>query len=150
VPRRRPGGVTFAGWLMGINGAFAAIGGVVVLVVASNARAMQRHGLAQGPSIAFGFTLLTVGLLELLLVYALFGGSNAARIIATVVFGLSLAYSVVAILVAGPGALVSWITGVLDVIVLVGLWGTPGAQEFFAPSPSRAGARPIPPPPPPR
>jgi len=142
--------VTFAGWLMGINGTVAAIGGVVVLLVASNPRAMQRHGLAQGPFLAFGFVLLTVGLLELLFVYALFGGSNVARIIATVVFGLSLAYSVVAVLVAGPGALVSWITGVLDVIVLVGLWGTPGAQEFSATAPSREGARPIPPPPPPR
>jgi hypothetical protein len=130
---------------MGINGAFAAIGGVVVLLVASNARAMQRHGLAQGPFLAFGFVLLTVGLLELLLVYALFGGSNVARIVATVVFGLSLVYSVVAVLVGGPGALASWITGVLDVIVLVGLWGTPGAQGFFR---SReAPARAIPPPP---
>jgi hypothetical protein len=65
-----------------------------------------------------------------------------------VVFGLSLAYSVVAVLVAGPGALVSWITGVLDVIVLVGLWGTPGAQEFFASTHAPTAPRSVPPPPP--
>jgi len=135
---------------MGINGGFAAIGGVVVLLVASNARAMQRYGLAEGPYLAFGFILLSVGLLELLLVYALFGASNVARIIATVVFVLSLAYSVVAVLIAGPGALVSWITGVIDVIVLVGLWGTPGAQEFFGSAPAPTAPRSIPPPPPPR
>jgi hypothetical protein len=69
--------VTLAGWLMGINGAFAALGGVVLLLVASNAREMQRHGLAQGPSVAFGFVLLTVGLLELLLVDALFGEATS-------------------------------------------------------------------------
>ena len=92
--------------------------------------------------------ILALGLLELLLVYALFGGSNAARIIATVVFGLSLAYSVIAVLAATLGALFSWMTGVIDVIVLVGLWGTPGAQEFFRPA---EAPRAIPPPPsPPR
>jgi hypothetical protein len=105
MSRRRPGGVTFAGWLMGINGGFAALGGVVLLLVASNTREMQRHGLAQGPYLVFGFVILAIGLLQLLLVYALFGGSNAARIIATVVFGLSLVYSVIAVLAATPGAL---------------------------------------------
>ena len=66
--QRRPGGVTFAGWLMGINGAFSALGGLIVLLVASNTREMVRHGLSHGPLLATGFVLLTLELLELLLV----------------------------------------------------------------------------------
>jgi hypothetical protein len=100
--------VTFAGWLMGINGAFSAIGGVIVLIVASNTREMTRHGLPQGALLVTGFVVLTLGLLELLLVYALFGGSNLARIITTVVFGVSLLLSLTSVLTRQPGALFAW------------------------------------------
>jgi len=144
---RRPGGVTFAGWLMGINAAFGALGAVVVLLAASNTRLMVRHGLPQGGLLIVGFILLAVGLLELVLVYALFGGSNVARIVTTVVFGVSLLSSLIVVLARGDGAVVAWISGVIDVIVLVSLWGTPGAQEFFAAE--RAERRPAAPPPPP-
>ena len=41
--QRRPGGVRFAGWLMGISGAFSAIGGLIVLLVGSNTREMARR-----------------------------------------------------------------------------------------------------------
>ena len=143
--KRRPGGVTFAGWLMGINGAFSAIGGVIVLIVASNTQEMARHGLPQGALLVTGFVVLTLGLLELLLVYALFGGSNAARIITTVVFGVSLLFSLTSVLTRQPGALFAWVTGLVDVIVLVGLWGTPGATEFFdsGRAPSTRAAAPV-------
>ena len=96
--KQRPGGVTFAGWLMGINGAFSAIGGVIVLLVASNTREMARRGLPQTHQ---------------------------------------------------PGALFAWVTGLVDVVVLVGLWGTPGATEFFdsGRAPSTRAAPPVPPPP---
>lgn len=147
--KRRPGGVTFAGWLMGINGVFSAIGGLIVLLVASNTREMVRHGLSQGPLLATGFVVLTLGLLELLLVYALLGGSNAARIITTVVFGVSLLFSFTSVLTRQPGAFFAWVTGLVDVIVLVGLWGTPGATEFFDSrhALSTRAAPPVPPPP---
>ena len=147
--KRRPGGVTFAGWLMGINGAFSAIGGVIVLIVASNTREMTRHGLPQGALLVTGFVVLTLGLLQLLLVYALFGGSNAARIITTVVFGVSLLFSLTSVLTRQAGALLAWVTGLVDVIVLVGLWGTPGGAEFFdsGGAPSTRAAAPLPPPP---
>jgi len=145
--KRRPGGVTFAGWLMGINGAFSAIGGVIVLIVASNTREMTRHGLPQGALLVTGFVVLTLGLLELLLVYALFGGSNVARIITTVVFGVSLLFSLASVLTRQPGALFAWVTGLVDVIVLVGLWGTPGAAGFFdsGHASSTRAAPPVPP-----
>jgi len=147
--KRRPGGVTFAGWLMGINGVFSAIGGVIVLIVASNTREMARHGLPQGALLVTVFVALTLGLLELLLVYALFGWSNAARIITTVVFSVSLLFSLTSVLTRQPGALFAWVTGLVDVIVLVGLWGTPGAADFIdsGRAPSTRAAPPVPPPP---
>jgi hypothetical protein len=134
---------------MGINGVFSAIGGLIVLLVASNTREMVRHGLSQGPLLATGFVVLTLGLLELLLVYALLGGSNAARIITTVVFGVSLLFSFTSVLTRQPGAFFAWVTGLVDVIVLVGLWGTPGAAEFFDSrhALSTRAAPPFPPPP---
>ena len=98
------------------------------VLVASNTRVMTHHGLSQRGFLVTGFVLLTLGLLELLLVYALFGGSNAARIITTVGFGLSLMFSFVSVLTRQPDAFVAWVTGLIDIIVLVGLWGTPGAS----------------------
>ena len=88
---KRPGGVTFAGWLIGINGVFLSLGWIVILLAGSNTRVMIRHGFQHGAA---------------------------------------------------------WIQGLVEVVVLVGLWGTPGAQEFFR-SPA-AIARPAPPPLPPR
>jgi hypothetical protein len=115
--KRRPGGVTFAGWLMGINGVFSAIGGVIVLIVASNTREMARHGLPQG-------ALLVTG-------------------------SVSLLFSLTSVLTRQPGALFAWVTGLVDVILLVGLWGTPGAADFFdsGRAPSTRAAPPVPPPP---
>jgi hypothetical protein len=85
------------------------------------------------------------------LVYALFGGSNVARIVTTVLFGISLLSSVIVVLARGDGAVAAWISGVIDVIVLVSLWGTPGAQEFFAAERTeRRPAAPAPPSPTPR
>jgi hypothetical protein len=145
---KRPGGVTFAGWLIGINGVFLSLGGIAILLAASNTRFMNRHGLPQGAFLIFGFIVLAVGLTELLLVYALFGGSNVARIVVTVLFGLGLLVNLAVVVARGDGAVFAWIQALVEVVVLVGLWGTPGAQEFFR-SPT-AIARPAPPPVPPR
>jgi hypothetical protein len=145
---KRPGGVTFAGWLIGINGVFLSLGGIVILLAGSNTRFMIRHGLQQGAVLSFGFILLAVGLTELLLVYALFGRSNVARIVVTVLFGLGLLVNLAGVVARGDGAVFAWIQGLVEVVVLVGLWGTPGAQEFFR-SPT-AIARPAPPAVPPR
>ncbi len=144
---KRPGGVTFAGWLIGINGVFLSIGGVATLLAASNTRLMIRHGLPQGAILILGFVLLAVGLTELLLVYALFGGSNVARIVVTVLFGLGLLLNLVVVVSRGDGAVFAWIQGLVQVVVLVGLWGTPGAQEFFrSPKPIvRPASPPVPP-----
>jgi hypothetical protein len=124
VAARRPGGVTFAGWLIGINGVLLALGAVVLLLAASNTRLMVRHGLAQGPLLVIGFLLLAVGLAE-----------------------RSLLSSLTPVLTRVEGAVFSWITGVIDVFVLVSLWGRPGAQEFFGAGRAERWA-PTPPPPP--
>jgi hypothetical protein len=145
---KRPGGVTFAGWLIGINGVFLSLGGIVILLAGSNTRFMVRHGLQQGAFLIFGFIVLAVGLTELLLVYALFGGSNVARIVVTVLFGLGLLLNLAVVVTRGDGAVFAWIQALIEVVVLVGLWGTPGAQEFFR-SPTVI-AQPTPPPVPPR
>ena len=120
-----------------------------MLLVASNTREVVRHGLSHGPLLATGLVLLTLELLELLLVYTLFGRSNVARIITPVVFGVSVMLSLGSVLTRQPGAFLAWVTGLIDVTVLVGLWGTLSATEFFrsesAPAPRRVS--PVPPPP---
>ncbi len=89
--------------------------------------------------------LLAIGLVLFLLIWALFGGSNGARWITTVLLVLGLLSNIEDVVGAERGGVTAWFSGLLAVIALVCLWGTPGAAEFFArPRPARQ----MPPPPP--
>lgn len=152
-PQRAPGGVRFAAWMIGINAFFLCIGGVVLLFVRFDkvapkpGQTIPSHGTLQ----IVGFVFLAIGLLELLLAYALTGGSKGARIIATVLFGLAALSSLAQVFSGGPAGFGAWIQLVIAVLILYGLWGTPRATEFFA-KPEREvppqSVPPVPPPPP--
>jgi hypothetical protein len=143
---KRPGGVTFAGWLIGINAFFLCVSGAILLfVVSSNETRLEDAGFSTGVAIAAGFVLLAIGLVLFLLIWALFGGSNGARWITTVLLVLGLLSNIRDVVGAERGGVTAWFSGLLAVIALVCLWGTPGAAEFFArPRPARQ----MPPPPP--
>jgi hypothetical protein len=142
---KRPGGVTFAGWLIGFNAfGLCASGAIFLFVVSSNETRLAESGLNSGVAI-LGFVLLAIGLMLFLLIWALFGGSNGARWITTVLLGLGLLSNIRTVILREDGAVVAWLSGLISVIALVCLWGTPSAAEFFA---TRKPAPPAPPPPP--
>ena len=146
---RPPGGVRFAGWMIGIGAFFTAVSGLLLLFLRPDRTTLDEVGITQGILQVIGFILLTIGLLEFLLIYALWDGSNVARIIATVLEGLVTLGALPRALAGGPGALASLFQLVIAFAVLLGLWGTPNATEFFRRPEAPIVPLPIPPTPPP-
>jgi hypothetical protein len=150
---RPPGGVRFAGWMIGIGAFFLCLAGVLLLLIQPDAATLEEAGLTRGILQLVGFIMLAIGLLEFLLIYALWDGSNAARIIATILVGISVLGSLAQVLARAPGAGLAFIQLLIGIAILVGLWGTPSATEFFrrseGPAPMTPSSAPPPPPPPP-
>jgi hypothetical protein len=146
---RPPGGVRFAGWMIGINAFFLCMGGVLLLFVRPETSALEDAGLSQGILQLIGFVMLAIGLVEFLLIYALWDGSNVARIVITVLVGLSVLGSLGQALGRGFGAFLGVIQLVIDIAILIGLWGTPAATEFFGRPDVGPAVAPGPPPTPP-
>src|SRR5262245_55222629 len=149
---RAPGGVRFAAWMIGINAFFLCLGGVLLLFVRPDPATAQ-EGLTRGVFQVIGFMLLAIGLIEFLLIYALVDGSNVARIVVTVLIGINVAGSLLQVLGHSANGVVAWLQLLLDAVILVCLWGTPNASEFFRRDPDRTSVAPPPPvvpPPPPR
>ena len=136
--------------MIGIGAFLLCVSGVLLLAGATRAARASDGAVGRGAFQAIGFVLLAVGLLEFLLIYALRDGSNVARIIVTVFVGLNAAGSLLQVLARTPTGVLSWIQLLFDTVILVGLWGTPSASEFFRkdervlPGPPQA----VPPPPP--
>ena len=147
-----PAGVRVVSWLMGVQAFFLCLGGILLLLTPTDPATLETIRVGRGALQLIGFVMLGIGLLEFLLIVALRDGSNAARIIVTVFVGINAAGSLAQVVARAPTGVLSWIQLLFDVIILVMLWGTPNATEFFRgralpaqgviPSPS-------PPPPPP-
>ena len=147
---RPPGGVRFAGWMIGIGAFFSCVIGLLLLLINFDSVALAEAGIGRGIIQLVGFILLAIGLLEFLLIYALWDGSNVARIITTVLVGFSLLGSLGQVVSRSPGAAIALIQLVISIAILAGLWADPSATEFFR-RPGPATLPPTaPPPPPPR
>jgi hypothetical protein len=152
VPRRvrPPGGVRFAGWMIGIGAFFLCAFGVLLLLIHFDPAALDEAGIGRGVIQLIGFIMLAIGLLEFLLIYALWDGSNVARIITTVLVGFSLLGSLGQVVSRSTGAAIALIQLVISIAILAGLWADPIATEFSRrPSPARPPLTAPPPPPPP-
>jgi hypothetical protein len=146
---RPPGGVRFAGWMIGIGAVFLCLAGVLLLFIKPDAATVEA-GITQGVFQVVGFIMLAIGLLEFLLIYALWDGSNIARIITTVLVGLSLLGSLAQMLGHSSVAGLAFIQLLISIVILVGLWGTPSASQFFGRADAPEGIPPsgaLPPPP---
>ena len=138
----------FAGWMIGIGAFFACVIGLLLLLIHFDSATLAEAGVGQGAIQLIGFIILAIGLLEFLLIYALWDGSNTARIITSVLVGLSLLGSLGQVVNASQGATVAMLQVVISIAILVGLWGSPDASAFFR-KPDVAMVRPGTPPPPP-
>jgi hypothetical protein len=132
--------------MIGIGAAAAVLSGLFFLFVEIPQGTLDEIGTTRGVMQLGGFIVLAIGLVQFLLIYALYDASRVARIIVTVLVGLNLLASITAVLTGAPGAFISWLQGVLSIAILIGLWGTPDATEFFRKPPKPQPA--IPPPPP--
>lgn len=149
MAKKRPGGITFAGWLIGINAFTVCLSGIVMLfVISSNDQRLEDAGLTAGVAIVAGFVLLAIGLLLFVLVWALFDRSPAARVIVTVLLAIGLLANLRDVILLSRDAVGAWFSGAVAIGALVCLWGTPGAGEFFASQRPPRPASPAPPPPP--
>ena len=145
---RPPGGVRFAGWKIGIGAFFACVVGLLLLLIHFDTATLAEAGTWRGTIQLVGFIFLAIGLLEFLLIYALWDGSNTARIITSVLVGLSLLGSLGQVVSGSPNATLALLQVVISIAILVGLWGSPDASEFFR-KPEAASIGPAGPPPPP-
>jgi hypothetical protein len=146
---RAPGGVRFAGWMIGIGAFFLCVAGVLLLLVRPDPATLQDAGIGRGVFQAIGFVLLAIGLIEFLLIYALLDGSNTARIVVTVLIGVNALGSLLQALARAPTGVTAWLQLMLDVAILICLWGTPNATEFFRRPAAATPPPPAAPPPPP-
>lgn len=111
----RPGGVTLVSILAWISGLIAIIGGVLAFFTV--------HFLIAVISMALGLITVAVGA-------GLWRGRNAARVIATIVFILDIAYAVYAIKTNTASFWPELVAGLFAFIGLVFLY-TRAANTFF-------------------
>ncbi len=142
-----PGGVRFAGWMLGIGAFLLCAAGLLFLFIRPDPITLEDAGLTRSSLQLVGFIMLAIGLLYFLLIYALREGSNVARIITTVLVGLSAVGALAQVVGGGPAGLLAWLQLLLDIIIIVCLWGTPNATEFFRKPQAPPAAQPPPPPP---
>ena len=76
--------------MIGIGAFFLCLGGVLLLFLDIDPRVLMEFDVGQGIFRVAGFIMLAIGLFEFLLIYALSDGSRVARVITTVLVGLSL------------------------------------------------------------
>ena len=137
---RTPGGVRFAAWMIGLNAVGLCLVGLVLLfvrfdrVATSASEPVPSRGVLQ----VVGFVFLAIGALEFLLIWALTDGSNVARIITTVLVALGMSSDLAQVLVRSPAGVLAWIQLGIGAFILIGLWGTPAATEFFRREPASA------------
>jgi len=111
----RPFGVTLVAIIAWITGALQVIGGIIALF---------------SVNAAVGITAIVVGVITVLVSIGLFGGSNGARIIVTIVFLLNIGGSIY-LLVAHPGEVWSAIGSIILPLIGLILLYTSRANAFF-------------------
>jgi len=72
--------------MIGIGAFFACVVGLLLLLIHFDTSTLAEAGIGRGTIQLVGFIFLAIGLLEFLLIYALWDGSNTARIITSASF----------------------------------------------------------------
>jgi len=117
---RRPAGVTIVAILAIISGALSILGSVLVF--------------SAGPGtviVATGVVSLVIGIVTFLVGFFLLRGSSAARILATIVFILSVVDAVYTLATQPAELWSAFFSGLLALIGLIFLW-TKRASAYFA------------------
>ena len=130
---KRPFLVTVISIVMIVVGAFQALIGITVLVERNDATFLADADITSSQATGFGITLLVIGVLSIVLAFALLRGSRIARALIGLVEVAQIASGVYALVkldsTRQAGAIGTIIGGL---IVLYFLFGTDKAKQFFA------------------
>ncbi len=126
---RRPRGVTVIGVVVYIGGIIDIIGGSMLLVLATGA-ALLANPVPGG--ILTAITVIIAGIIVVAVADGLMRGSAVARLIVTVVRGVSIIMHAIALTSGGVALLVGIVSLLISAIVLSWLW-TPSARAYFTP-----------------
>jgi len=118
---QRPGGVVLIAVLAWIGAALQIISGVLVLTGVLN---------PEGISTETAWIAIVVGIISFLVAFALFGGSNVARILVTISFALSLITAIVQV-IAHPTNFVAPILAAIVALVGLVLLYTAKSNAYF-------------------
>jgi hypothetical protein len=129
---RRPFGVTLIGVIGVIQGILVAIAGLALAIENDNADLLRHVGRTDAEVLGTGIGLLVVGLITLLVAWALLRGSNFARWLIGIIEIFHLASGVY--LLFGYDGAYLWdgvVYVVIAVVVLYLLFGSARSEEFF-------------------
>ncbi|KQQ94184.1 hypothetical protein ASF62_08575 [Leifsonia sp. Leaf325] len=118
---QRPGGVVLIAVLAWIGAALQIISGVLVLTRVLN---------PEGVSTESAWVAIVVGVISFLIAFALFGGSNIARVLVTISFVLSLLAAIFSI-VAHPANFVAPLLAAIVAVIGLVLLYTKTANDYF-------------------
>jgi len=125
---RRPRGVTVIGVVVYVGGIVDIVSGSMLLVLATGA-ALLASPVPGG--LLTAITVIIAGIIVVAVADGLMRGSTLARLVVTVVRGVSIIVQVVALTAGGVALLGGIVSLLISVIVLSWLW-TPSANAYFA------------------
>jgi len=129
VDTRRPGGVTFIGALAYVGGIIDIVGGSMLLVLVTSA-ALVPSPVPGG--LVTAITVIITGVVVVAVAGGLLRGSKVARIVFTVVRGISIIMQAIALSAGGIALFAGVVSLLISAIVLGWLW-TPRANAYFTP-----------------
>lgn len=127
---KRPVGVTIVAVLAWISGLFSILGGILLIVSGLEVESTPRGLLITGAVIS-----IIIGIIVIVVSLGLFRGSNAARVITTVVFVLNIANAVFQMFGGNQSLWTAILSALPAIIGLILLW-TRSANAFFGTGPA--------------
>jgi hypothetical protein len=122
----RPVGVTIVAILAWISGFFSILGGILMIVSGLEVASMSRELLIVAAVIS-----IVIGIVVIVVAFGLFRGSNAARIITTVVFALNILNAIIQLFSGTQSLWTALLSALPSIIGVILLW-TKSASAFFA------------------
>ncbi|MDZ7578052.1 MAG: hypothetical protein U0904_07760 [Candidatus Nanopelagicales bacterium] len=127
----RPFSVTLVTFLIGLAGVLQIVVGVLALFAASDTRAVLEEGLTPDALRVVALVGILYGLVLLLVASLLSRGSNAMRIIVTLLLILRIVLA--PFVVTSTGRLSGEIVGVIFIVIALALLWNSKASAFFKP-----------------
>lgn len=130
--RSRPGGVTLVIILMWINAILEIIAGVLTMIASGDLQYRVEYDQTQTVLLWIGIVAIAFGVITIVLAMGLASGSNAARVVVTILIVLQILADAWELAARAHGSF-PWISilGILFWLIILGLLWTSRASAFF-------------------